>query len=425
MTSPMTARTVLGAAAAMLLAASLAAPFASAQTINNQLGAFGTQVKVGDFDYIPLTKRASFAVRALEADFGRPGEIGDNCILLLMDNTDSGAVRAVAIGAVTDVYTKDIRLTPCQGKPIGTAIADTDVIEQRQPYLQRAVEVRYFDVNNDGKFGRGDNVYLTTQTGANRGIAASTATGAWTIRLTPIGDKAPGTFVFPGDADFPVARATATGPTAPVGSPVPQARSMSLVEREGNGWYIIPAAVGFAAQQAIPVNSIRIGIVGAYNQQPLINPSTITLPDTLPAAGETMKITVKFSNDGTGAGVGLLVTKVDGQIVDARLTPLLAPNEGSQVVIPVPLPEHGGRILLSVGDSKVNLDIEGPAKSTTSLAPASADADLEARVAQLERDLADAQVERAAASATGIPAVTPLATMGLLGLAVLALRRRE
>lgn len=419
-----TSRVVAIAAAIALLAATLGAPFAAAQTLNNQLGAFGTQVKVGDFDYIPLTKRASFAVRAMEADFGMPGEIGDNCILLLMDNTDSGAVRAVAIGAVTDVYTKDIRLTPCQGKPIGTAITDTDIVEQRQPYVQRAVEVRYFDVNNDGKFGRGDSVYLTTQTGANRGVAASTATGTWTIRLTQVGDKAPGTFVFLGDADYPVVRASATGPSVPAGT-LPQARSMSLVEREGNGWYIIPAAVGFAAQQAIPVNSIRIGIVGAFNQQPLVNPSTITLPETIPVAGETMKITVRFSNDGTGAGVGLLVTKVDGQIVDARLTPVLAPSEGSQAIIPVPLPEHGGRILLSVGDSKVHLDVEGPAK-TTSFAPATAtSSDLETRIAELERQLADREsVEKAQANASGIPSLTPTITMLALAGLVLVLRRR-
>lgn len=413
------------AAVAMLLA-----PATVAQLQNAQLGTFGTQVKVGDFDYIPLTKRASAAVRVLEADYGMPGDVKDNCLLLLQDNADSGPTRAVAVVAPppaaqlppTDVYAKDIRLTPCLDRPIGTAIKDTDVVEQTTPYVQRAVEVRYADVNHDGKFGKGDAVYLTTMTGANRGLAATTGTGAWTLRLTPVGDKAPGTFVFPADLDFIAHKATATGPAPPAGGPA--GRTMSLVEREGNGWYIIPASVGFAAQQGIPLNAIRIGIVGVHNAQPAITPAIVQLPDAAPQAGQVYNVTVRYWNNGTGAGAGVLVTKLDGVIADVRLTPVLAPGEGTQAVISLVMPTTGGPVMLQVGDSKVTLDVEGGTARVASLASPST-ADLEDRIAQLEALLAERKAPQdAQASVQGAPSLAPLVVLGVLGFALVVLRRR-
>ena len=71
------------------------------------------------------------------------------------------------------------------------------------------------------------------------------------------------------DADFVSYRFTAAGAAAGA----PAARTWSLAEREGNGWYFVPAApAGLAAQAAIPVNSLRIGLVGVSGQQPIVIP---------------------------------------------------------------------------------------------------------------------------------------------------------
>ena len=171
-------RVVAGAAAIALLAATIVAPLALAQSIGNaQLGGFGTRVKVGDIDYLPLTKRASAAIRVMEADLGTPTLVTDNCILLMNDNTDFGPARAVAVGSAQPVYIRDIRLVPCQGKAIGTGIVDTDVIERGASFIERAVEVRYGDANGNNKYDRTDPLFLTTMTGTARGLVATTAVG--------------------------------------------------------------------------------------------------------------------------------------------------------------------------------------------------------------------------------------------------------
>ncbi|MFA5942871.1 MAG: hypothetical protein WC876_00200 [Candidatus Thermoplasmatota archaeon] len=410
-------------AATLALVALVVAPTAFAQIQNAQLGTYGTRVKVGDFDYLPLTKRVSGAVRVMEFDAGVVGDVRDNCVLLMMDNTDGGTARpVVALPATGVVYTKDIRMTPCQGKAVGTAITDADIVEQLATYTERAVEVRYGDPNGSGKYDRTDPVFITTMTGTTRGLAPSTTTGSWTIRITPTGTLQPG-FVFANDADFIVNRDTATGPAIVAGT-TPAARTWSLSEREGNGWYLVPAsAAGLAAQSPIPVNSVRIGIVGVSNQQPLVVPSAILLPSEQPVAGEDYKITVKFSNDGTGTGQGVLVTKIDGVIVDVRITPVLAPGEGGEVLISVPTPEFGGPIVLEVSGSKVRLDVQG---ASSSGADSSQVAALEARIAQLETHLLETQGSGNAVASTksGIPGVGPLAVLGLLGLMVAFMRRR-
>lgn len=435
------ARTLAGTAVLALLIASALVPAATAQIQNAQLGNFGTRVKVGDVDYLPLTKRASSAIRVMEWDAGIVGDVRDNCILLMMDNTDGGPARAVpgALPAAQVVYTKDIRMNPCDGKAIGTAVADADTEAivgatlATTPFVETAVEVRYGDLNGNGKYDRADPLYLTTMTGAVRGLPASTGPGAWSIRLTPINGFQPGSFVVEGDSDFHAYRLIATGYAVAGGTPT--ARTWSLVEREGNGWYFIPAAPAgapfSAAQQPIPVNSLRIGIVGLNSQQPLVNPSAIALPEAAPAAGATYKIAVKFSNDGTGSGAGLLVTKLDGTIVDARMTPILAPQEVGQAIIPVPLPAHGGRMLLQIGETKLNLDVEGPAASPTLSLEGAAPSTLalDARIAALEAQLAALQADDespvdARASTNGIPSLAPSLVLAVLAAVLLVLRRR-
>src|SRR5882672_9272455 len=63
-------------AAAALALATLAAPLAAAQ-----VGTFGSQVKVGDLDFLPVTKKASFMPAVYWFDGQGTGSMKDLCVL--------------------------------------------------------------------------------------------------------------------------------------------------------------------------------------------------------------------------------------------------------------------------------------------------------------------------------------------------------
>jgi hypothetical protein len=104
------------------------------------------------------------------------------------------------------------------------------------------------------------------------------------------------------------------------------------------------------------------------------------------------------------------------------MTPVLGPGEVAQATIPVTLPAEGGEVVLQVGDSKVNLDVE---PGTGGDEASSAAAALEARVAQLEQQLAKQEAAPASAKVKrqGAPGVSGLASLAVLGLALVAMRR--
>jgi hypothetical protein len=384
------------------------------QVQNAQLGGFGTQVKVGDPDYLPLTKRASVAVRAMDADLGIPSQVTDNCVLLIGDNGDGGAARPSLVGLPQAVNNKDIRLTPCFGQAVGTPIRDAD-LEQTSAFVERAVEVRYGDADGNGKFGKNDAVFLTTKTGASRGLAASTAPGAWTLRITPSAGFPAGSFVYPGDADFVQFGALATGATPPAGSPA--ARTFSLAEREGNGWYVLAAAVGYAAQQAIPVNSVRIGLVGVGTLQPDVKPVAVAVldPDGL-EAGKPFAVSVTVANAGTSTGQGLLVTRLGSTLVDARLTPVLGVGETTTLVITVPAQPAGGSFPLEVNDAFQIVHLAGAAAGPDEISA------LRAEVQALRQQVDASDSAAAAAPAAGVaPAAVHVERQGAPGVPLAAL----
>ena len=371
-----------------------------------QIGTFGTQLKVGDLDYIPLTKSGAIDVEGagnvLMIDMGSGGDIMDNCVILNV-KTPAGISK------------NDQRLVPCDGKPAGSPIDFPDVTQTTAAATTPAVFVSCADVNSNAKYDKGDLVYITT---AATGLAPSISTASWTIRMIGLPGLPAGTFVRPTDADFVTWKAQAS-PTAS------GCTTWSAVEREDKGWYMVPVATAAVpANVMLPVNSIRIGLAGTVALQPLIQGTGFDLPATAPKAGELYKLTVRYSNDGGEAGVGLLVTKVDGVIADVRLTPVLGVGDRGSTLVSVLMPDHGGEVVLDVAGSKVRLFVDGVAESEDSSSQVAA---LEARIAQLEAHQVESQSGGNAVASTqsGIPGVGPLAVIGLLGLAVAFMRRRS
>lgn len=418
-------------AAGVLL--TLLAPLCAAQ-----VGTFGNQVKVGDFDYIPLTKSGAVTVtdpavtitgRVFELDMGQLGVVDDNCMIL--DVKGNGLTPALSnTGPIVD----DLRLNPCLGKDAGTKISSVDATETTVAAVARTVFVSCVDVNGNAKYDKGDLVYLTT---AATGLAASTAPGTWTLRLTGGTNYPVATLVKLGDTDFSSWGNLASPKLKGCGAGTPGATgTWAAVEREDKGWYLVPVtAASVPANTLIPVNSIRLGLTGTTNLQPDVKPLTITVgnPDIL-RADDDFQVTVQITNGGTQAGQGILVTKLDGQLVDAKLTPLLSPGENGVALLKVHAPSWvSGATKLTVNDLFQVVSFQGG----SSTAPSGGDLsalqsqinDLKAQVAALKSAASTTSSAAATGSAIktqGSPSMAPVAMVGgLLAVALVARRRAE
>jgi hypothetical protein len=431
----------------------LAVP-AQAQILNAQVGGFGTQVKLGDADYLPVLKRVSLAVRAVEADFGIAGEVQDNCIVILNEfpSTDlpGGVFRAPkAAGAAWPLQTKDIMASPCQGKAPGTLVSDLDAVMKTFPWTERIVDVRYADLNNNGRFDKGDAAYLMAVGAAPllaataNGLVPSTATGVWTLRLTPNGPYAAGTFVKAEDSDIQVYGTLAAG-SGTTTLATPKQLKAALEEREGGSYYIIPeapagsdatgASAGLAAgtpyqfkQQNVPANSIRIGTASSFTLQPNVMPSAVALtsPDDA-QAGVPLNILVTVTNSGADAGQGVLMTRLDGRVVDVRMTPKLSPGEVTKILVTLPGPLRGGVQQLEVNDVVSAISIKGAAGASAASATGSGDlAALQSQLAELQAKVAALQAGGSVVKTQGAPGMAPLALLASLVLVAFAVRRRS
>lgn len=383
-----------------------------------QVGVFGTQVKLGDSDYVPLLKTtASLPLTIYRADLGRSDNAYDDCLIIGTDPSEPAPV-------------KHLRLTTCFGKPAGTQIgtSDTEVVRFSEFVLQPVARIatRYVDLSENAKFDGNEPSYIvfypgvdpvpTTGLPGTKQAGATGVEGAWTLRLLPAFGLPAGTLVKTGDEDLADHAGSA------------RTQAFSLAEREDKGWYLIPSASGKAVKDLpVPVKAIRIGLQGTVAPQPLIQPSGLELPSESPVAGEAYKFTVRYSNDGATAGPGLLVTRVNGAIVDARLTPWLNPGQPSAQLIAIEAPEHGGPMRLDVNGYKVTLYVSGE-PATEHAATTAATAALEARIAALEAALATAAPAAPAtvksASVQDAPGLMPFTLLALLAIGALAVRRR-
>lgn len=397
----------------------------------------GTQLHAGDADFTPVAKSDSIALSVNENDFGTPGEVGDNCLL-----ADTGKPSAGA-------QAKDIRLTPCQGFPGGSLVVNTDaaaVPELAAPYPNvPGVTVQYADVNNNGKYDKGDGVYVTTSAAA--GLVASRATGAWTVRVTQAGDQAPFTWVLAGDRDL-----VAYGGSAKL-------LAGNVVERSDGTWFLVLGAAGTAPPLVakgglVPENSIRLTKPGAAD----VRVAALRVAPAAAVVGRPLQLGVDVENKGKSAGSGVLATAVDGTVVDTRPTPWLDAGGKATVTVSLPPPAAPGTLNVSVGP--VSLLVPVAPASGALPAPAAAPAELvppdlgprvtvlEQRADALERDLAAAKVQLSEARAElaklrgadgaavhassagseparAVPApLAPAMLLVVLGAALLAARRR-
>jgi hypothetical protein len=279
---------------AILVVGSLAvlAPVASAQTT---LG-FGTQVKLGDVDFVPTAATASIAYAAGQVkaiDFGITGQVTDDCFYL-----DRGAVDGTAI-VLTAVRNFDVRLTPCQGKAAGTLVGDSDTVEKATASVAADdLGLLFADVNNNGRYDLNDQVYLSTSaTTLVASTASASGTGAWTLRLTAAGGKAAGTLVFASDSDFVSYNAAVLATGAPSWVFFDADNTATLTT--GDVVYETPIAV--LINQVYPQYSVRIsGTPTASGPNPGGNPNPGTSMTSTSSTGtnSTMSST---SHSGTGS----------------------------------------------------------------------------------------------------------------------------
>jgi hypothetical protein len=226
----------------------------------------------------------SLAVNVNGQDFGEPGSALDDCWVLDMDAT-----------ATPGATSFDLRLVPCQGRQAGTEVGDNDTTERSAAYPQAnggaAEGVRYADVNSNGRYDGGDYVYVTSSPGAGVGLVATTASGSWTIRLTPTGAEhggfPAGTLVRQEDADC-----TAYCPNAADFGPA----SIGWFDADGStGYtpgdtaYLMPRAPGAPAGSLVPPSSLRLTAssppeASSSTSSTPDDPSTSTAPSTSPGA---------------------------------------------------------------------------------------------------------------------------------------------
>lgn len=405
---------------ALLALATLIAmpPMADAQILNAQVGGFGTVVKVGDPDYVPLTKSA-VPVGASHYDMGTPTEWTDDCVILDKSTT--------AGPGVDDLY-----LTPCFGKVPGSKVQQVDNRALTSPFRTFSIpngnlSLRYIDLNDNNGYDTSEPVYMTTKGNASGATGFDPTNGVtWTLRLTAAFGKAAGTFVMGADTE-PVTYLTKMR-LWPGAASNGQYTFPTLAEREDKGWYLMPTNTT-STGLLLPVKSIRVGLAGTTTLQPGITVTAFELgnPDAV-EAGTPFPVVVTIANTGPQAGVGLVITKVDKQLADVRMSPLLAPGEQTKVIVNVLAP-HSGALDLEVNDLFHVINAKGaPATPPTTasdpgLTPAQV-AELQARVAALETRVANSGNDEVV-EAKGSPGVAGIATLAALVLVGAVLRRRD
>ncbi len=384
-------RTTVGILFAILV--SLGAPMATAGSSQ-----YGTLVKVGDADYVPTAKAASRAVSVNEQDFGGSGRAIDGCLLL--DTASTAAAGA---------QPKDIRLTPCVGKEAGTQIKVEDSYETQTTYAQVTGDnLQYADQNLNGKYDAGEAVYITTQAS---GLAATGATGTWTVRLTPVDSYPAGSFVLSGDVDYADWNSLTV------------AFASSVVERDDGQWFVVPvAAAGVAKYGPIPATSIKLS-----NAPPAVDikATTVKVDPATPAAGGAFQVTIDLKNGGKFGGSTLLASKLNNVMIDSRPTPHVVPSGTAQMVLTLLGPSAPGTFVLEIGTVKSNVTFrEDPRDALIR--------QLEARIGVLEGQVAGVgaaaeKVEIIDDSSSGAesPGLDALVILVLLGAIVVRRVRRE
>jgi hypothetical protein len=279
-------------------------------------GAYGSQLKLGDSDFVPrliVTAAVGLVAGDSEQDFGVAAQVTDNCFYY----------NPVAPNNALANF--DVRLTSCQGKAAGTMLSDSDTVEKAQASIDAtAANVVYADVNNNGRYDSGDYVYLTT--GAAAALAASTGNAVWSIRLTPAGSMAAGTLVFASDTDYTSYRTSVSTTGAFGAAPVVayfDADNGATIT-SGDVVYVLPGAL--PANALVPLFSIRLSGTPTASGPTGGTPATVSPTTGSPATGSPSTGSPTTGSPSTGSPTtGMPVTS--NPTTAAPTTPTSASEE--------------------------------------------------------------------------------------------------
>jgi hypothetical protein len=409
-------------------------------------GVAGTQVLIGESDWLIPAKGSSRPFLVVYSDQGVVGDPRDDCAILRTTASSSPGNAVYTASGTVPILNKDIRLTACRGLPAGTLITDADVTDKAATWtFDTDLHAVYGDVNSDGKYGKGDYLYLTTKTttataqNAADGMAATTDATSWTVRLTPAGDLPSMSFVRLGDADLASYKTAAQ-----LVYPVDAANTLDagVIQEKEDGqwvWAMHVSTTGVAAPLSTtmlakgiipPLDSVRLNTITPAVPDIRVTNINIATPEI--QAGSKFTVIADLTNAGKLAGIGLVLSRLDGQIVDARATPLLGAGEKGSMLLTLTADQPGTQNL-AVNDLFAVIEVTGEATSG-GMADSASVAQLEAKIAALEARLASLestastdssgiQVQGAAQNARS-PGVEPLALLVILG-ALVYVRRRN
>ena len=370
--------------------------------------AFGSIVDKNDYDFHPVPSirgttpvAGKWIVPCFLDDDGNGRPNGQEPVYL-------GVMNGLTDGCGVGTNTKNVRLGAFGPLAAGTEVKATDadhglVLAQLGTAAAPAHAIRVANIDPATTVRKADTVYLDLN---NLG---SPSVDVGDLRLSPFGAHKSGTRVEAGDPDlnFPLIEFN--------GGAAKNLYTANMVFEFGRGWYLnadVDAAAGGAVEEgdvrltnAVP-NPMADALANVGNPGPVGD--GITLSKRTLAPGEMFQVHVQVRNPTAKVGSALVKTLLDGVLVDARATPTLAPNEVQTLVISLAAPTTPGPHKVTSADYTGFFEV---AAAPDEVAPA----------------------EPAAATAPGSPAVVkqdasgaaPLAILGMVVLALVALRRRD
>ncbi len=254
------------------------------------------------------------------------------------------------------------------------------------------------------------------------------------VRVTGYGDHGPMTVVQAGDADLAFGLSDLGGSQTRLGD-------TDVVYEAGDGVYLnadkgtigmsdtmvedtdIRLNADVVDPDASEVEPVALGAAELTVRGLDVDRSTLS-------TDERLVPTLTVENTGNTTGAGLVETTLDGQLVDARGSPTLAPGETARLVVTLPVPGTPGNHTLAAGGAVEVVRTIRESSPTKEALSAVQDrlGQLEQEAARLHSATQDEQGTRVAGGGQPEHASTPglgpaVAMVTLLGLAML-LRRR-
>lgn len=338
---------------------------------------YGTIVNRADYDYSPMAiGLAAASLCTIDANGNAVYDAGEALYL----NT-----HATTCPTLT---TWDLRLTPSGSLGAGTPVQVGDP-DHNVPLLAVANDIlRTYDGDGSADFNSKDTLYVDI-------VGANFRVDVGDLRLTKFGSYPAGSVVKAGDADVSAVlvemrtgqtnRLSTVGIVYQTGGSLGFKKDRSLYINVDNG--AIQAANGDLGVEA---NDVRLSATFAapWGSNPDIKPFNLAFTPSAPVAGKPFQVSVEVRNDGKGLSAGLISTKVANNVVDARMSPVLAPGEKATLVMTLVAPDAAGPATVTVGDVNIQVPVEAPASARAT-----------AEVTTLQQQVGDLQAKLASSEA--------------------------